>query len=195
MTDPKMSFEDILDELMLEEPTPSYAALLRWQERYPRYHAQLADFFATWAVQAVRAEQPEQVPIDEDKLVERGVSHAMEILRRQGRLIPQDAIHPLASFDQLVLTAIYLLHGSAYSVNITDKVSEMLGKRVLLGRTFSSLARLEDRYLIASRHADPETEPEGKTRRYFTVTLAGERALVQAKAASKVVADFLGDFA
>ena len=26
MTDPKMSFEDILDELMLEEPTPSYAA-------------------------------------------------------------------------------------------------------------------------------------------------------------------------
>ena len=37
MTDPKMSFEDILDELMLEEPTPSYAALLRWQERYPRY--------------------------------------------------------------------------------------------------------------------------------------------------------------
>src|SRR5436190_14659950 len=114
MTDPKMSFEDILDELMLEEPTPSYAALLRWQERYPRYREQLADFFAAWAVQAVRAEQPEQIPIDEDKLVERGASHAMEILRRRGPLIPKDAIHSLEPFDQLVLTAIYMLPARAY---------------------------------------------------------------------------------
>ena len=195
MKESKLSFEDVLDALMLEEPTPSYAALLRWQERYPQYRDRLADFFATWGVQAALAEQPDPDPIDEKRLVELGVKHAMEILRRQGRLIPRDAVESLRPFDQLVLTAIYLLHGEGYVVNITDKVSEMSGKEVLLASTFASLSRLEDRGLISGREPDPETEPEGKTRQYFTVTLAGERALARARETSKVVADFLGDFA
>ena len=28
----KITFEDVLDELMLEEPKPDYAALVRWRE-------------------------------------------------------------------------------------------------------------------------------------------------------------------
>ena len=55
MTDP-ITFEDVLDELMLEEPKPDYEALVRWQERYPKYRKELADFFATWSVQEHRAQ-------------------------------------------------------------------------------------------------------------------------------------------
>ena len=190
----KPSFEDVLDDLMLEEPTPSYAALLRWQERYPQYHDALAEFFATWAVQKEKPKEAEP-EIDEEWLVQRGVSHSVEILRRQGRLVSPDSIESLERFDQLVLTAIYLLRGEGYSVNVTEKVSEMSGTRVLLGSTFVSLSRLENRGLVSPRLADPETEPEGKTRRYFTVTLAGERALAEAKETSKLLVDFLGDFA
>ena len=187
-----MSFEDVLDELMMEERTPSYATLLRWQKRYPQYHEPLAEFFATWAIQK---EKPQKVEIDEESLVQRGVSHAMEILRRQGRLISPDSIESLQRFDQLVLAAIYLLHGQGYSVNIAGKVDEISGTRPLLGSVFVSLSRLENRGLVSPRLADPATEPEGKTRRYFTATLAGERALAAAKETSKLLADFLGDFA
>jgi PadR family transcriptional regulator, regulatory protein PadR len=192
----KITFEDVLDELMLEEPKPHYEALVRWQNRYPQYRDQLADFFATWGVQEFLAEAGVPEPdIDEEKLVKKGVDYAMEILRRQGRIIPRTEVVTLQPFDQLVLTAIYLLFGDAYVVNITERVSEMLGREVLLASTFESLDRLEQRDLILGRDADPKTEPGGKTRRYFTVTLVGERALATAKATSTVVAKALEDFA
>lgn len=192
----KITLEDVLDELMLEEPKPDYEALVRWQNRYPQYRDQLAGFFATWGVQACLAESGVPEPdIDEEKLVQGGVEHAMEILRRQGRIIPKTEVARLDPFDELVLTAIYLLFGDAYVVNITERVSEMLGREILLASTFASLDHLEQRDLILGREADPETEPGGKTRRYFTVTLAGERALAAAKTTSTLVAKALEDFA
>jgi PadR family transcriptional regulator PadR len=194
MTD-RITFEDVLDELMLEEPKPDYQALVRWQERYPKYRKELADFFATWGVQEHHARFAPQTPIDEEKLVKKGVEHAMEILRRQGRIIEKaEAEAPLEPFDQLVLTAIYLLFGDAYVVNVSERASQMLGQEVLLASTFASLDRLEERYLIFGREADPKTEPDGKTRRYFTVTIAGERALAAAKATSPAVAKALEGF-
>lgn len=190
-----ITFEDILDELMLEEPSPSYEALMKWSERYPQYAEALAEFFATWSLQAALAEHSKQTPIDEKRLVEKGVNYAMELLRRQGRILPVADIPSLDTFDQLVLTAVYLLHGEAYSVNITERVSEMSGTEFLLGSTFLSLDRLEKAGLISSRLADPETEPENKGRQYFTTTLAGERALARARQTSKLLADLLGDLA
>jgi len=186
-------FEDVLDALMLEESKPSYAALLRWSERYPQYRQELADFFATWAVQA---ERPQDVALDEEKLVDMGVRYALEISRRQGRVAPTSSIEPLLQpFDQLVLTAIYLLRGEAWSANIVDKVSEMSGTRVRFGPVFSSLQRLTDRRLVSVRSVHLKTQAEGGRRRYFVVTRPGEHALAQAKETSKVVAAFLVDFA
>jgi DNA-binding MarR family transcriptional regulator len=181
-----LSFEDVLDELMIEEPKPAPEALARWQKRYPQYHQALANFFETWAVQEARAQEPDEIAVDEDKLVQKGVDYAMNILSKQGRLLP-DSVESLTSFDQLVLTAAYLLRGQGYPVNVTEKVGEMSGTRALLGSVLVSLDRLESKYLISSR----EIEEEGKTRRYFTVTLHGEQALAHAKETSTVVARFL----
>ena len=187
-----VSFEDVLDALMLEEPTPSYATLLRWSERYPQYREALAQFFATWAIQA---DQPQRVALDEDRLVEKGVSHALEILRRQGRVEPKAAIEWLPPFDQLVLTATHLLRDKGDCVNIARKVSEISGTNVRCGSTSLSLGRLEAWRLVSSRISDPKTEPDGTTRRYFMVTIAGERALAQVKETSKLLGNFLEDFA
>ena len=195
MTNSKMSLDDVLDALMLEEDQPTYAALLRWTERYPDYRDSLTDFFATWAMQDLHAEHAKPARIDEGRLVEQGVAYALEIARRQGRVVPAGTIEPLQPFDQLVLAAVYLLNGRCYSVNITERISEMSGRRVLLGSTFATLDRLEQRGLVLARYGDPETESEGKTRRYYIVTVLGERALAYAKETSKEVADFLGDFA
>ncbi len=154
-----VSFEDVLDALMLEEPTPSYATLLRWSERYPQYREALAQFFATWAIQA---DQPQRVALDEDRLVEKGVSHALEILRRQGRVEPKAAIEWLPPFDQLVLTATHLLRDQGDCLNIARKVSEISGTNVRCGSTSLSLGRLEAWRLVSSRISDPKTEPCSK---------------------------------
>lgn len=191
MTNSNVLFEDVLDALMLEEPSPSYEALVRWTERYPQYREALTEFFATWSIQAVRAELPEEVEIDEERIVEKGVSHALEIARRQGRAASRDKIESLTPFEQVVLIAVYLLRGAGYAVNITDRLNEISGTRVTFGSAYLSLDQLESRDLLSSRYVDVD----GKPRRYFAVTVTGERALAHAKETSKRIADLLGDFA
>jgi hypothetical protein len=186
MSNSKMLYEDVLNDVMLAEDTPSYAALGRWTERYPEYAEDLREFFATWAMQAVQPGEPE---IDEDRIIEQTVNRGLEILRRQGRLIEETRVEPLEPVDQLVLTAIYLLHGDADIVSITKRVNEMSEKQVLPGATALSLSRLEDRALIHS------WKDEGQAGQRFTVTLSGERALAYVKETSKVLGDLLGDFA
>src|SRR5262249_40019256 len=145
------SFEDVLDALMLEEPTPSYATLLRWSERYPQYRDALAQFFATWAIQA---DKPQEVTLDEDRLVETGVNHALEILRRQDRLESKAAIEWLPQVDQLVLAATYLLRDQGDFASIARKVNEISGTDVRRRSTAMSLGRLEAWRLISSRLSD-----------------------------------------
>jgi DNA-binding MarR family transcriptional regulator len=186
----KLSFEDILDQLMLEEPRPTHEALVRWSERYPEYRDALAQYFATWAIQGTRAEVPEQTVIEEERIAQKGVAHAMEILRKQGRVVSRDSVPSLSAFDQVVLAAIYLLQGRGEPATITLKASEISGKQALLGSVFVSLNQLESQGLAVSRYPDPED----KTRRCFTVTMVGERALAHAREASTVVARFLPDF-
>src|SRR5690348_5090418 len=158
----KITFEDVLDELMLEETNTDYKTLVRWQERYPKFRHQLADFFATWRLSRHRPKNAPEAEIDEEKLSQRGVDHAMKFLRQQGRIIDKAAAEaPLREFDQYVLTAIYLLFGDDDVVNITERVSRMVGSEVLFASTFESLDRLEERCLIFGREADPESEPGG----------------------------------
>ena len=101
----------------------------------------------------------------------------------------------LGQFEQLVLTAVYLLRGQGYTVNITEKVDELAGRRVLIGGVFTALGRLQNRGLVTSRLTTPTKERGGKAKRYFKITPAGERALAQAKASAQQLLDALGDLA
>jgi hypothetical protein len=187
-----LSFDEILELLMMQEPSPHYNVLLKWQERYPKYRKELAQFFATWAIQE---HQTAPSVIDKKKLAAEGKKRAMEILRQQGRIVPEDQIGPLSQFDQLVLTAVYLLHGEGDTASITEKVTEMTGQDVTEEVTSLALHGLLDRFLIDSWIPDTDIEPDAENTQYFTMTMTGERALALAKVSSKVVADFLGDFA
>jgi DNA-binding MarR family transcriptional regulator len=185
MTNSKMLLEDVLDAIMFEETTPSHEALLRWITRYPQYRDELADFFATWGVQAVMTGEPE---IDENEIVNAAVRHALEIARHQGKVAGVPSISP---GEELVLTAVYLLHGSGHPATITEKVNEMSNTRVMFGTVYLALDRLEGKGLLSSSFSDEN----GRPRRLFTVTAPGERALAQAKERSKRLSDLLGDFA
>jgi hypothetical protein len=54
--------------------------LTKWCARYPQHRDALARFFATWAVQC---ELPEQTQIDEERIGNLLVSHALNVLHRQ----------------------------------------------------------------------------------------------------------------
>ena len=187
------SFDDVLTMLLLEEPGPTDEALARWSERYPQYREDLAGFFETWAM--TEKQTGPEPDTDEDEIVEQSVKQAMESLERQGRLNPVKPVQQLAPYDDLVLTAVYLLGGKGYPSAITGKVGEISGSPGVLGSVFNSLNRLEDQGMVLSRPADPVSEPENKTRRYYTVTMAGARALAHAKEVSTIVARFLPDLA
>ena len=187
-----LSFDDVLELLMMEESSPHYKVLQKWQERYPRYKKELAGFFATWAIQE---HNPAPSVIDKERLAAEGTKRTMEMLRQQGRIVPADQIESLSPFDQLVLTAVYLLRGEGDTASVTEKVSEMTGQEVTQEATSLALSGLKERLLIDSWVPDTEIEPDVEDTTYYTVTMTGERALAHAKATSKVVADFLGDFA
>jgi DNA-binding PadR family transcriptional regulator len=99
----------------------------------------------------------------------------------------KDKVETLGQFEQLVLTAAYLLRGKGYSVTITDKVNEMSPKRVMLGAVYVSLDRMESRGLLKSWFSEPTPERGGKSKRYFKVSAAGERALARMKATAMVL--------
>lgn len=80
----KVPIEDILDALLLEEAEPSYEALMRWSARYPQHSEALANFFATWAVQA---ELPQEINVDQERLAGIAVSHALDILHRRAQTV------------------------------------------------------------------------------------------------------------
>jgi len=81
-------------------------------------------------------------------------------------------------FEQLVLTAILVLHDDAYGVSIHAKVAEMAKPRnVSLGAVYVTLDRLEDKGYLASWLADPTPERGGRSKRFYRIEALGERAL------------------
>ena len=142
-----LSFDEILELLVQQESSPSYAALRKWQDRYPKYKKQLTQYFTTWSRQE---NNPTPSVIDKERLAAEGKKRSMDILRRQGRIVPDDQIEPLSQFDQLVLTAVYLLHGQGDTASITEQVSEMSGQKVSQEATSLALGgMLKDSSLIA----------------------------------------------
>jgi hypothetical protein len=178
----ELSFEEVLQELMLANAKPHYDTLWGWLKKYPQYRFELQRFFVAWAMLS-HAPEP-TVEIDEDEIVKEGVAHAMAIVRKQGLVLPKTEMPALQPFDQLVLAAADLLHGAGNGLNITEKVSEMSGKIVLMGTVYEVLSRLERQHLLSVRRQN--------NRRHFTITPSGERVLAHAKATSTVFAPIPG---
>jgi len=194
MTSERLDFEDIVDLIMAEEPVPTYEAMTRWVGRYPLYAHELKEFFKTWAFVEAEAATTEPVALDEEEVVQHGVNFALDLARQQDRIAAERPLPQLHHFDQVILAAIYGLRDNAYNLSIAEKAGELLGRHAVAGKLILSLDRLEKSGLIQSR-VENSDRTQGKNRRYFTVTLAGEHVVEAAKAVSDEIAGFLGDFA
>ena len=83
----------------------------------------------------------------------------------------------LGEFEQLVLLALMRLQPEAYGVAIRDEIENRTGRSVALGAVYTTLLRLEDKRLVATRLGDPTPQRGGRRKKYYRPLAAGRREL------------------
>src|SRR3954469_18522272 len=89
----------------------------------------------------------------------------------------------LGSFEQAVLLAIVRLEDEAYGRAILREVAERLERDVAAGAVQATLERLEHKGLVRSKRGSGTAVRDGRARRFYTVGIAGVRALNDARRA------------
>lgn len=88
---------------------------------------------------------------------------------------------PLGSLELAALLAVARLKDDAYGLAIRTDLAERTGRDYSVGAVYTTLQRLEDKGLLSSRHSDPLPVRGGRSRRHFSLTGAGVRALREAE--------------
>lgn len=83
----------------------------------------------------------------------------------------------LGEFEEVVLLAVAILAGDAYGAAITNEIEQQMNRSVNLGAVHAALHRLEEKGLLSSRLGGATTERGGRSKRFFTMTMAGNKAL------------------
>ena len=88
---------------------------------------------------------------------------------------------PLGSLELPTLLAVARLKDNAYGLAIRADLAERTGRDYSVGAVYTTLQRLEDKELLTSRYSDPLPVRGGRSRRHFSLTGAGARALREAE--------------
>jgi hypothetical protein len=73
------TLDDVLNEFVAEYERPTSEALEMWVGRYPQFRRELIDFAAAWAEQIALPETPELTAEEEERIVDRVMSHALNV--------------------------------------------------------------------------------------------------------------------
>ncbi|MPR35213.1 PadR family transcriptional regulator [Salmonirosea aquatica] len=87
----------------------------------------------------------------------------------------------LGEFEEIVLLTIALCYDEAYSVAVMEELSQRLERPMSLGAVHRAMQRLEEKGLVQSRLGEATAERGGRRKRLFTVTMAGEQSLREAR--------------
>jgi PadR family transcriptional regulator, regulatory protein PadR len=93
-------------------------------------------------------------------------------------------VMPIATLGALELTtllAVARLKDEAYGLAIRRDLAARTGRDYSVGALYTTLQRLEDKGLLTSRHSEPLPVRGGRSKRHFTLTGAGARALREAE--------------
>jgi len=93
-------------------------------------------------------------------------------------------VMPTATLGALELTtllAVARLKDEAYGLAIRRDLGVRTGRDYSVGAVYTTLQRLEDKGLLASRYSEPLPVRGGRSRRHFKLTGAGARALREAE--------------
>ena len=87
----------------------------------------------------------------------------------------------LGTLELAALLAVARLRDDAYGLAIRRDLAARTGRDYSVGAVYTTLQRLEDKGLLKSRHSAPLPVRGGRSRRHFTLTGAGARALRDAE--------------
>jgi PadR family transcriptional regulator PadR len=87
----------------------------------------------------------------------------------------------LGEFEEIVLLTIAMLADDAYGVAVVEELSARLERPMSLGVVHRTMQRLEEKGLVHSRFGEATAERGGRSKRLFTVTMAGEQSLREAR--------------
>lgn len=85
----------------------------------------------------------------------------------------------LGEFEELVLLTIGALQDNAYGVSVKNEIEEKTERNVSIGALHSALNRLEKKGFVESSLGGAKAERGGRRKRYYHITLAGQRALLK----------------
>jgi DNA-binding PadR family transcriptional regulator len=88
----------------------------------------------------------------------------------------------LGEFEEIVLLALCVLGEDAYGVSITDEINRQSLRPVHLSGVHTALYRLEEKGLVLSKLGGATKERGGRRKRLFEITVAGKKALQEARA-------------
>lgn len=83
----------------------------------------------------------------------------------------------LGEFEILTLAALLRLGAEAYGVTIRRELEARCNRSVSVGALYATLARLEEKGLVAPRMGDATPERGGRAKKYFDITAEGRRRL------------------
>ncbi|HET9012301.1 MAG TPA: helix-turn-helix transcriptional regulator [Gemmatimonadaceae bacterium] len=87
----------------------------------------------------------------------------------------------LGTLELSALLAVSRLGEGAYGLAVRQDLSERAGREYSVGAIYTTLQRLEDKGLLASRASEPLPVRGGRSRRHFRLTGAGSRAIRDAE--------------
>ena len=87
----------------------------------------------------------------------------------------------LGALELTILLAVARLGEEAHGLAIRRDVSARVGRDYSVGAVYTTLERLQAKGLVASRMTDPLPIRGGRSRRQFTITTGGHRAIRQAE--------------
>lgn len=88
----------------------------------------------------------------------------------------------LGEFEIYVMLALAHLAPEAYGVAIRQEITRRTGREIAIGAVYATLSRLEEKGLVRHSLSDPLPVQGGRTRKHYTVTASGGRALAHATA-------------
>jgi len=86
---------------------------------------------------------------------------------------------PLGSFEEQVMLAVFRTGADAYGMKVRQELERVTNRAVTIGSVYSTLDRLEAKGLVASSRT---VRAESSSRRVFSVTAVGVRALAETRA-------------
>lgn len=87
----------------------------------------------------------------------------------------------LGEFEQVVLLAVARLRGEGYGLSIRREIQRRAGREVTVGSVYTTLARLEEKGMLASEEGDARPRRGGRARRHFRILPDGVEALETAR--------------